>query len=713
MDIRKNVHKILENFEVTDLPSLPQVLVELVESCYRVDVTFEQYAAWIEMDPGLTAQTLSLLGASSRGTPARVTSLASQLKTLGRDTLKALAVSAAAREARASTGATAVSVGFWRRSVRCAIISRMLAAATGYHSPDEAYLAGLLHNLGQLVYETIQPQAYRALRGKAQRDTQLLLLEREQFGAGHTDLGASLIETWGLNSFMADAARYHHQPLGYVLDAHPLVQVVFLANLLSRGESRPLEKGFEAAEQLFGLGQGALVDLISKAGDAVAEVNRKVDLPPARGGEHERRPNAGSASDASARLAGKVAEIALLDGVRPRLKRASDRTALLRALARSACLILGNRPALFFLPEPATGVLTGLNPDRDDDLAGELKILPERGGSLICRALDQRRLLHSFDEGAQPLAVIDRQIISLLDSSGMLCLPLVGCDARLGVLVMGVDRAQLPRLQRQRTLLEAFAAEGAAQLKSIEQPPAAAASVKLEPDSADERTRQIVHEVNNPLSIARNYLQVLSMKLGAGHPASKDIEVIEEELVRVSELVLQLTELPDVGSDPERETVAVNSLITNLLRVSRDALLLPKQIEVELELDEELPPILSSTGSLKQILINLVQNASEAMSQGGRLKIRTRDWHRFDATPFVEIDVSDDGPGIPREVEARIFQPLTSTKGEDHAGLGLSIVKKLVEELGGSIGYQSSAEAGTSFRVLLPRVLGERRAPVI
>lgn len=686
-----------------DLPSVPQVLVELIEACYRVDSTVEQLASWIELDPGLSARALALIGARQARPRARLDTFAGLAAGLGRDGLKALAVSAATRAAGAETGAT--SLGFWHRSVRCAITARLLAVATAYRSPDEAYLAGLLHNVGQLVFETTYPREYTSLRHKARRDTQLLLLEREQFGAGHDEVGARLIESWGLNSFLADAARYHHQPLGYVLDAHPLVRIVFLANLLSHGETRPTETAFDAAEQLFALGRSTLTDLIAKADEAVAELRRTLNLTGARAAE-------GAEADAGAadrRLARAVARIALLDGIRPRLNRADDREALLAATQHGARVILAEGPSLFFFLDADGEALTGERPNSEDDLASELRIRAEASGSLVSRCLTEQRVVHSFDEETPPLTVIDRQIIGYLDTAGMLCVPLIGGEIRLGALVVGVEREQLPRIGEGRDLLQAFAAEAAAQLAAIKQR-AAGATTPGARDRADARTRQIVHEVNNPLSIARNYLQVLGMKLGSTHPASKDLKVIEEELVRVSELVLQLTDVPGTPAAPERETVALNGLITDLLRVSRESLFLPKQIDVELKLDEELPPILSSASSLKQILINLVQNASEAMTEGGRLRIRTRDWHRVDATPFVEIEVTDNGPGIPAEIQPRLFQPLTSGKGRGHAGLGLSIVKRLVEDLGGSIGYQSNEHEGTTFRVLLPRVLGERRA---
>jgi signal transduction histidine kinase len=291
----------------------------------------------------------------------------------------------------------------------------------------------------------------------------------------------------------------------------------------------------------------------------------------------------------------------------------------------------------------------------------------------------------------------------------MLGLPLSQGQQPVGALVFGLAREQIKRLEKQTGLLDAFAADAAAELLKLRVRKQNLSTAVSSSSADNARTRKIVHEVSNPLSIVRNYLQVLGMKLGGDHPAQKDLQIMEEELVRMTGLMQQLTS----GETTElaREPVAVNTLIDDVARLVGESLLNDRGIDTELELDRQLPPILSNAGALKQILINLIRNASEALEDSGKVRIRSRDWHRVDASPFVEIEVSDDGPGIPLEQQEGLFQPMTSNKGGGHAGIGLSIVKELVEELGGSIGFNSSEESGTSFRLLLPRVLADRRSP--
>ena len=105
------------------------------------------------------------------------------------------------------------------------------------------------------------------------------------------------------------------------------------------------------------------------------------------------------------------------------------------------------------------------------------------------------------------------------------------------------------------------------------------------------------------------------------------------------------------------------------------------------------------------MLTNLVKNAAEAVTEVGRIEVATRGLVNFNGKNFVEIVVRDNGPGIPDDVQAKLFTPVESTKGGSHAGLGLTIVKNLVDGMGGYISCRSSATDGTRFEILIPRVL--------
>ena len=129
-------------------------------------------------------------------------------------------------------------------------------------------------------------------------------------------------------------------------------------------------------------------------------------------------------------------------------------------------------------------------------------------------------------------------------------------------------------------------------------------------------------------------------------------------------------------------------------------------MEAELELVEELPRVRIDAERLRQVLINLCQNAAHAMEGRGKLTVRTREQTRDDVDGerrWVELWVSDTGPGIPQKVLANLFVPFVTTKNRG-TGLGLAISQRIVNAAGGHIEVRSHRNVGTTFVVRLPAV---------
>jgi len=115
----------------------------------------------------------------------------------------------------------------------------------------------------------------------------------------------------------------------------------------------------------------------------------------------------------------------------------------------------------------------------------------------------------------------------------------------------------------------------------------------------------------------------------------------------------------------------------------------------------EVPPVIADPDQLKQVFLNLVTNAVQAMEDGGgTIRVSTRG-----AGEFIEVQVADDGPGIPRDDLGKVFDPFYS-KRQGGTGLGLTIVHRIVDEHGGHIEVESS-RSGTTFTVSLPAALDE------
>jgi signal transduction histidine kinase len=136
------------------------------------------------------------------------------------------------------------------------------------------------------------------------------------------------------------------------------------------------------------------------------------------------------------------------------------------------------------------------------------------------------------------------------------------------------------------------------------------------------------------------------------------------------------------------------------VRMALGTLFTPNKVNVQIDLNPDVPPMPLQKDLLKQVLFNLAKNAVEAMHAGGHLKFTTR-LAMVEGQRQVEIEVADTGPGLPDTVVSQLFEPVVSDKGGDHAGLGLTISRSLVERMNGHISCTSTPK-GTQFLIRLP-----------
>jgi len=267
------------------------------------------------------------------------------------------------------------------------------------------------------------------------------------------------------------------------------------------------------------------------------------------------------------------------------------------------------------------------------------------------------------------------------------------------VMVLGIDEEyQENKLQ----LLGLFAAEAARAIEQCEQNALRESKGgDAFKDEMESRLREIAHEANNPLSIIRNYLELLALKLGDEHQAFGELGVIREEIDRTGQIILQLKDLGKVELEVRGE-VDINAELTDLVGIYKQSLFLTHGINCELTLDLALPSLALNRNPIKQVFTNLIKNAAEAMDEGGLIALSSSDNINHNGREYVEIVIADNGPGIPESVRENLFTPVVSSKGEGHSGLGLSICKRLITELGGSIAYRRAASK-TEFKILLPR----------
>jgi two-component system NtrC family sensor kinase len=208
----------------------------------------------------------------------------------------------------------------------------------------------------------------------------------------------------------------------------------------------------------------------------------------------------------------------------------------------------------------------------------------------------------------------------------------------------------------------------------------------------------VAHEVNTPLAVISNYIQMLAKQMPEGDPRQSIIEKIVKQTFRASEIVNNLLNFSRTGA-AEATDIDVNRVVEETLSLVAHPLK-TSQIQVVKQLGEPLPPVRGSANKLQQVFLNLFLNARDAMPAGGMLEVRTAAHNGS-----VEIEVADTGGGIPREHIHRIFDPFFTTKSNGRGtGLGLSVSYGIIKEHSGKIDVRSTPGKGTSFHVEFPAV---------
>lgn len=208
----------------------------------------------------------------------------------------------------------------------------------------------------------------------------------------------------------------------------------------------------------------------------------------------------------------------------------------------------------------------------------------------------------------------------------------------------------------------------------------------------------IAHEINNPLGGILIYSSLLMEDLPPDDPKRPDLEKIVQEAGRCKEIVKSLLEFAR-QTEPKKESVDINRAITGgLFFLENQALF--HNIRITKRLDPSLPWVIGNAGQLKQVFLNIIINAAEAMHGSGELTLTT-----FPSPDHTSIfmEFTDTGEGIPEENLSRIFEPFFTTRDVGKGtGLGLATSYGIVESHGGKIGVKSKVQEGTTFTIELP-----------
>jgi len=326
-----------------------------------------------------------------------------------------------------------------------------------------------------------------------------------------------------------------------------------------------------------------------------------------------------------------------------------------------------------------------------NDVLQDKRYRPIKGwqaGSEMCVAIHEgAKILGIIDvESSSRNAFTHNDFIALESLAGILASVITSADQ--------YQRLQLTISQLRSTQVELRArmeAQRSAENRLIQ-------AAKLA--AVGEMAAGIAHELNNPLTSVTGFAELALEGMPEGSETHTDLEMVLREALRARDVVRRLLDFAR-QSESTRARASLNNVIEDVVALSRH-LIHTSAVELSLDLEEELPWTSVDVNQMKQVLLNLVHNALQAMPDGGEMEIKTETASRHHRD-WVVVSVRDTGVGIPQLEQARIFEPFYTTKGnQGGTGLGLSVTYGIVTDHGGQIDVESQPGAGSKFTVWLP-----------
>jgi signal transduction histidine kinase len=204
----------------------------------------------------------------------------------------------------------------------------------------------------------------------------------------------------------------------------------------------------------------------------------------------------------------------------------------------------------------------------------------------------------------------------------------------------------------------------------------------------------LAHEIRNPLAGIAGVIEIVGRDLPPGSAARSVIKDAKEEAMQINRILTELLETAR-PKPPQFQVKDIAGTAEHAVMFARQQAI-TKRIMIELNHDEEIPPVDHDPNQINQVLLNLLLNAIQAMEKPGAIHVSLRQDHES-----ALITVADEGKGISPENLDNIFRPFFTTKGHG-TGLGLSLARRIVEAHGGSIRVRSQVGKGTQFEVRLP-----------
>lgn len=221
-----SLEKIIE--DLPNLPSMPQIVFEALSVIGNPKSSIRALSKIISRDLSITTTILKMVNSAYYGFPSQITTINQAMALLGFENVKGVIFSAGTKPMLTSYSGRHL----WKHSIRCAVGCQIISKGLNMGDPDEAFVVGLLHDVGKTVMDIYDKNRMKELQRLVAMGADHMYMEQTMFGFMHTEAGAALASKWKLPQVIVDCIRYHHNPQD--ADNLPLAQILYVANVLTQ-----------------------------------------------------------------------------------------------------------------------------------------------------------------------------------------------------------------------------------------------------------------------------------------------------------------------------------------------------------------------------------------------------------------------------------------------------------------------------------------------
>ena len=728
----KRVELILQ--QLHQLPTLPSVAVRVLEVTGRDESSAGEVINLIKGDPSLTTKVLKLVRRADLGIRGEVVTIERAVVLLGFESIRSavLALSAYAvfpPDASAPHGRFDREE-FWKHSIAVACAAELLAESVTGIDPAEAFVCGLLHDIGKIALDAILPKSYeRVIEAAELLRGNVADVERTVIGLDHMVVGKRLAERWQLPTSVRDCVWLHGQnpdslPAG-VLSGR-MVNLITLADNVVREQHIGHSGNYTfhvlrpALQQVTGVSDPAIETMRKRLTGRIEERAEALGLGHTTTGEiylsalSQANQELGRIGEQLAarnrKLAGRARYFEALSRFQGELRPDAPSSLVLQAIGQTAQGVIGAAPIVVFSTRPAQGF-------------AELIVISGTGAVSETSAVDcPARLSRPMTGGGPVVPASDHlewimsRVSPILPGEERFWIPLEAEGVCVGGIVWGAAPGEAQRLSPQAPELAALAAGWSLALRTSQfreeahtlAEQLAEANRRLQSAQAElVRTRSVAvvgelaagaaHEMNNPLAVISGRAQLL---VGALEDAKlkQSAQIISDQSHRLSQIITDLMDFAKPAA-PSPAQVAVADLIERAVYEARNR---DQGCVRKIELNmAEVPPVLADQEQTRLALVEVLHNALQATDEAVGKIVICAAYDVFSSR--VALSVADNGCGMDGEVLRRAFDPFFSgLSAGRRRGMGLAKALRWIEASGGTIRLESKPGEGTRAIIVLP-----------